>query len=100
MRVQEWIFRSQQKLRRIIGTAVETVDFDPANPWTDTPPSKLSGELEAYFWRNKGRAIDKWLHYLPIYERRFATPPSACWKSESRMADPPRCGVIFWGQKP
>lgn len=71
MRMQEWVFRSRQKLRRLAGTAVAKVDFDPSHPWTDTPPEKMSGELEAYFWRNKGRAIDKWTHYLPIYERHF-----------------------------
>lgn len=71
MRMQEWIFRSRQKLRRLTGTAIESAEFDPSDPWTDTPPEKMSGELEAYFWRNKGHAIDKWLHYLPIYERHF-----------------------------
>ncbi len=27
--------------------------------------------LNQYFWTNQGRPINKWLHYLPIYERHF-----------------------------
>jgi len=33
---------------------------EPANP------------LEAYFWHNPGRLIDKWHHYFGIYHRHFA----------------------------
>lgn len=29
-------------------------------------------DLERLFWLNEGRAIDKWLHYLPIYERHLS----------------------------
>lgn len=28
--------------------------------------------LNQYFWTNRGEPINKWLHYLPIYERYFA----------------------------
>lgn len=28
--------------------------------------------LTQYFWTNNGRPINKWLHYLPLYERYFA----------------------------
>lgn len=28
--------------------------------------------LNQYFWTNQGRPINKWLHYLPVYERYFA----------------------------
>lgn len=29
-------------------------------------------DIERLFWAHKGRLIDKWQHYLPIYERYFA----------------------------
>ena len=29
--------------------------------------------LNQYFWTNTGRPINKWLHYLPIYERYFSS---------------------------
>ena len=32
----------------------------------------LSNPLEQYFWNNKNRLVDKWHHYLPIYDRYFA----------------------------
>ena len=28
--------------------------------------------LNQYFWTNQGEPINKWLHYLPIYERYFS----------------------------
>ncbi len=28
--------------------------------------------LNQYFWTNTGRPINKWVHYLPLYERYFA----------------------------
>lgn len=28
--------------------------------------------LNQYFWQNQGRPINKWTHYLPIYERYFS----------------------------
>ncbi len=33
---------------------------------------RLSVALQEYFWTNKGRPINKWVRYLPIYERYFA----------------------------
>ena len=28
-------------------------------------------DIEALFWGHKGRLIDKWAHYLPLYSRHF-----------------------------
>jgi hypothetical protein len=30
-------------------------------------------EIERLFWENTGRVVDKWHHYLPIYDRYFAS---------------------------
>lgn len=43
--------------------------------WHDGPPpphADLSQPLQHRFWTNTCRRIDKWHHYLPIYERHFA----------------------------
>ena len=34
--------------------------------------------LNQYFWTNQGLPINKWVHYLPIYERYFASFRNRC----------------------
>ncbi|TVP71993.1 MAG: class I SAM-dependent methyltransferase [Rhodobacteraceae bacterium] len=64
--------RMRAKLRRISGEVVEAPAQDPAAQLVTQKPAQYSGAMEEFFWENKERAIHKWLHYLPIYERHFA----------------------------
>ena len=59
-------------LHRMHSDAVYPVAADLKNAWVRERPSTPLSPLEQVFWDNQGRAIDKWLHYLPIYERHFA----------------------------
>ena len=41
-------------------------------------PEVTPGTLEDYFWNNEGPIVQKWLHYLPVYEkylRRYVGKP-------------------------
>ena len=35
-------------------------------------PSAYQNDLEKFFWENKSRPIDKWLHYFEYYDRHFS----------------------------
>lgn len=35
-------------------------------------PEVKAGSLEDIFWNNEGPIVQKWLHYLPVYERHFS----------------------------
>lgn len=41
--------------------------YEGSRPETGRPPT----EFEALFWDNTGVPVDKWHHYLPIYDRYF-----------------------------
>lgn len=63
--------RLRGKLHKLVHAVVEPAPFSPNDVWVREKPDTCAGEIETYFWQNTGRAIDKWLHYLPIYERHF-----------------------------
>ena len=48
--------------------SVHPNDFAYHGPKPETEP----GTLADLFWNNDGAVVDKWLHYLPIYERYFS----------------------------
>lgn len=64
--------RVQNKWRRLFGAVVDPPAHDLADSWVHEKPPHFSGRIERFFWENEGRAIDKWLHYLPIYEHHLA----------------------------
>ena len=64
--------RVQNKLRRLVGSVTDVPPHDLCASWVDEKPLHYSGQFERFFWENDDRAIDKWLHYLAIYERHFA----------------------------
>lgn len=58
----------RHRIDRLLGhQSTGSRDFEYRGP---EPEPKT--DLERLFWQNEGRAIDKWLHYLPIYERHLA----------------------------
>ncbi|NBB98514.1 MAG: class I SAM-dependent methyltransferase [Alphaproteobacteria bacterium] len=64
--------RIQNKYRRLAGAVIDAPPHDPSDPWVHEKPAAYAGQMDRFFWENTGRAIDKWVHYLPIYERHFA----------------------------
>ena len=63
--------KSFRKMQSLIGAQVDIAP-GPGWRWVDEKPARYSGEIERFFWENTDRAIDKWVHYLPLYERYFA----------------------------
>ncbi len=71
MPLSEFNQRIQNKYRRLAGTVIDAPPHDLSNPWVHEKPAAYKGQIERFFWENTDRAIDKWVHYLPIYERHF-----------------------------
>jgi hypothetical protein len=76
MNIIDYYYKIERRIRRItrarplhpavLDFAVDVAAFTPASL------EELS-DLERLFFENKGRLIHKWRHYLPIYERHFAS---------------------------
>lgn len=64
--------RIQNKYRRLAGAVIDAPPHDLSDSWVHEKPAAYTGRMDRFFWENTGRAIDKWVHYLPIYERHFA----------------------------
>ncbi len=64
--------RLRHKWRQFSGTVIECPPCESMKQFVTEKPDCYQGHIEQFFWENEGRAIDKWLHYLPIYERHFA----------------------------
>lgn len=68
--------RMKNGLRRIAGLHYRPDTFaahsvDPS--YASTGLANASSDLERMFYGNTGRLVHKWQHYLPIYERYFAS---------------------------
>lgn len=65
--------RRQPALRRLLNlyrgapTNARSFKCDPVV----VKPLEDMGEIERFFWENDAEVIDKWHHYLPIYDRHF-----------------------------
>ncbi len=63
------------RMKRASGRTEPEQDDIGIGPFIHVGPRPENGrapsELESLFWNNTGTIVDKWHHYLPIYERHF-----------------------------
>ena len=64
-----------RRLRRSLGLRVGLTEVDCLSSDLDAARASLGepGELARLFFSTDGRVVNKWVHYLPIYERYFAS---------------------------
>ena len=76
MSLHSLTFRAEEKVRKIIGAPTHSFDINPFaldSAERARLANSASSGLGKTFFAHQGRTVHKWIHYLDIYERHFAT---------------------------
>ena len=78
MNLLDYAFHLGRKLRSLATPDVSAESFQPADK-----PATINDELSRLFFSHKGRPVETWVHYLPIYDRHFSVfrgTPVSSWR--------------------
>lgn len=70
MRIKSWIsWKTGQILGEVDGYALMRRYLITSDRERQATAQAVEGEFSKLFFEHRGRIIDKWIHYLPVYER-------------------------------